>query len=65
MAELKSCPFCGGEAELGRRRSAYNHLEPDGFIPRCKDTKCMGRSTRIFHTETAAIKAWNRSVNDG
>ena len=65
MAELKPCPFCGGEAEIGRRRSDYNHWKQDGFIPRCKDTKCMGRSTRVFQTETAAIKAWNRRVNDG
>ena len=65
MSELKPCPFCGGEAEIGRRRSGYNHWEPDGFIPKCKDTKCMGRSYRIFNTETAAINAWNRMADDG
>ena len=64
MSELKPCPFCGGEAEMGRRHSCYDKWEPSDYIPRCKDTKCMGRTTRRFKTEQAAIEAWNRRVDN-
>ena len=65
MTELKHCPFCGGEAEIGFRMSASNNWEPEGFIPRCKKTRCIGRTYRKYHTERAAILAWNRrSDND-
>lgn len=62
--KLRECPFCGGEAEMGSARSCYNGWRPEGFIPRCKDTKCIGRSYRKFHTERAATIAWNRRVGD-
>ena len=60
MIELKSCPFCGGEAML---------FVNDGVRVLC--TKC-GATTRILvdgeRVETNAvenvIKAWNRRVND-
>lgn len=64
MSELKPCPFCGGEAEMGAVRSCYSHWEPEGFIPRCKNTKCIGRVYRKFHTAKAARNAWNRRVGD-
>lgn len=64
MMELKPCPFCGGEAEIGFKRSCYNHWKPEGFYPRCKDTKCIGRVYRKYHTEKAARDAWNRRVGD-
>ena len=65
MMKLKPCPYCGGEAEMGHRRSCYNHWKPEGYIPRCKDTKCIGRTYRIYHTERAAAAAWNRRYGDG
>lgn len=55
---LKNCPFCGGEAEMGYIRS--DSLKPERFIPRCKDTKCIGRLYRQFHTKMAAEKVWNK-----
>ena len=64
MAELKPCPFCGGEAEIGFKRSCYNHWQPEGFLPRCKDPSCIGRVYRKYQTERAAIKAWNRRAED-
>lgn len=64
MMELRNCPFCGGEAEIGFKRSCYNHWKPEGFYPRCKDTKCIGRVYRKYHTEKAARDAWNRRVGD-
>ena len=59
MSELKRCPFCGGEAEMGRKRSCFDHWEQGDFIPRCKDTKCLGRLYRTYKTEEEAITAWN------
>ena len=60
---LKPCPFCGGESEIGFRLSCYNHWKPEGFFPRCKDTKCIGRTYRKYHTEKEAIEAWNRRAD--
>ena len=54
---LKNCPFCGGEAEMGYIRS--DSLKPERFIPRCKDTKGIGRVRGEVHTNCAAEKAWN------
>ena len=30
------------------------------FIPRCTDTSCVGRTTKIFFDKQTAITAWNR-----
>lgn len=65
MDKLKPCPFCGGDAEIEHRHSPYTHWKLKWFIPRCKDTACLGRSCRMFQTEEAAAKAWNRRAADG
>lgn len=53
--ELKSCPFCGGKAEV--------NLFLGNYCVTC--TNCMGA---IFPdkgmTEEEATKAWNRRVSD-
>ena len=49
MAELKPCPFCGGEAALDR----VNNLL---FVPYCK--RC-GAACDNRQSEDEAIKAWN------
>lgn len=46
MSELKSCPFCGGEAELDEYCGRY--------VVFCKSEKCSWRDT-----EAKAIEAWN------
>lgn len=51
MSELRSCPFCGGEAEL-------EHLEIDGYLAHC--SKCDGMIEKWFDTKDEAIAAWNR-----
>ena len=59
MAELKPCPFCGGEAEL-------NHsITGTYFDVVCKDPYCRG-FTRVcnYSTEEKAIEAWNRRVSE-
>ena len=56
MSELKSCPFCGGEAEL---------IEPDGswacYHVHCNNECCIGWKTidSSFLIAEKAIKAWN------
>ena len=30
------------------------------FIPRCTDTSCVGRTTKIFFNKDLAIDTWNR-----
>lgn len=35
------------------------------FIPRCTDTSCVGRTTKIFFDKQTAIAAWNRRSDNG
>jgi Lar family restriction alleviation protein len=54
--ELKSCPFCGGEAEI------HNLVKID-INDRCWiECKECGISTKIYDGEQEAIEAWNRRV---
>ena len=34
------------------------------YIPRCTDTSCVGRTTKLFFDEQTAITAWNRRTSD-
>lgn len=72
MAELKPCPFCGGEALVWTQNGKYDYF---AYI-RC-DT-CSARSKTVvtkleideegFWDSTAYIRlvaAWNRRAEDG
>ena len=66
MAELKSCPFCGGEAELEHPHSFGSSLEYSGV--RC--IRCRARTEPIlksfaYSSDEKAIEAWNRRAEDG
>ena len=50
--EIKKCPFCGGEARM------HDHLV--SYYIECVNCKA-GIEQR---TDTQAIEAWNRRVND-
>lgn len=51
MAELKPCPFCGGEAKVSLILGNYGVA--------C--TKCQGSVLNIpYQTRNQAIKAWNK-----
>ncbi len=68
MAELKPCPFCGGEAEIW-----YSATRKYGIAVCCKCIICRSQGKAYFtgeYMETAeaeelAEKAWNRRVSDG
>ena len=57
MADLRPCPFCGGNAELKTYR---DKLRGDTFVAMCQKTDCPGRTYRKRATLKAAIEAWNR-----
>lgn len=59
MAELKTCPFCGGEARL-RPWVAPGRSEEDPFwIVTCED---CGAMTWPYSGKAAAVMRWNRRV---
>lgn len=80
MAELKPCPFCGGEAEI-----AYGNIYISRVVSvRC--TKCRAKTNFVWidhpnmsytggldestryteqQAENRAIEAWNRRAGDG
>jgi hypothetical protein len=75
MAELKPCPFCGGEAKLSNNevgRGVYDpetlaiidtySAEADTFWVECEE--CFAMSIGC-NTEKEAIAAWERRAEDG
>lgn len=73
--ELKSCPFCGGEAVIKAANKNY------GFTIwcQCKDGNCGARTVgycpdtnnednsleSIESCKNRAVEAWNRRANNG
>ena len=62
MAELKACPFCGGEAkyiELHRDKSG----DSSGYIRCMKTIPCVAQGN--VRSKSYCYKKWNRRANDG
>jgi Lar family restriction alleviation protein len=57
MSELKSCPFCGSEAEM--YVSEIGAKQGDGFWIRCDNCEIEQHG---FYSEDEAIERWNRRV---
>ena len=57
---LKSCPFCGGEAEITAFPTSKGKYS---YMPRCKDSSCCGRANKKWVDLDTAIYAWNRRAN--
>lgn len=57
MADLKPCPFCGGEAELRINEERYYKA-----VVLCKQ---CGIHTVRQHIPEIAISEWNRRAEDG
>ncbi len=68
--ELKTCPFCGGEAKITRTRYVFsNNQIREAFAAVCdNDSKkeCPGRLCfcRAYDTEAEAIAAWNHRAGE-
>lgn len=43
-----------------RHKRFFVEVCPIAFIPRCLDTRCIGRNKRPYYTEAEAVEAWNR-----
>ena len=61
MAELKPCPFCGGEAEIVPHRfynERHGRFETQNYGVEC--SSCHTSGWLWWETEQRAIEAWNR-----
>ncbi len=68
MAELKPCPFCGGEAKIVFTAEVYNIDDVKkkfGYVRCGKDYPncCVIQDNEIDLDQ--AIEAWNRRAEDG
>lgn len=68
MNKLKSCPFCGGEAEVfdyNIKCDFYEDKEDEFIAPytvHCKRNCCfLGKD---YETKEEAIEAWNRRADN-
>ena len=55
MADLKPCPFCGGEAEICHVRDICQNPQ-DWYWARCLSCRTSGKQ---HPTEAEAVEAWN------
>ena len=74
MIELKSCPFCGGEAKIeeigGQKPNGTKSVRVycDNFSVNGheRNEPCpMGFLSQIFESKKIAIAAWNRREPEG
>ena len=56
MAELKPCPFCGGQ-NINIRKGKY------AWNIECYNADCGAYITKVL--KQTAIEAWNRRAEDG
>ena len=60
MAELKPCPFCGGEAIITKHHNRFS----EWWLVSC--TKChISQTGSEYEFSFEAIEAWNRRAEDG
>lgn len=60
MAELKPCPFCGGNPTLRSQTIA-----PNGEFYYRIECRCCGAGTDWKYTTDGALESWNRRADDG
>ena len=58
--DLKTCPFCGGKAELNMTPVYYqNNFETSGWFVQCLKGCC---NQTIYFSDHDAVENWNRRV---
>lgn len=64
MAELKPCPFCGGEAHVIRQECDNGFIS---FWVSHENLRCPMKEikTSLSDSREGAIKLWNRRAADG
>ena len=65
MAELKPCPFCGGEAKLGTKGMGHGAT---GAFAYCTECGCASNVYPVradWCANDLATSAWNRRAEDG
>lgn len=60
LADLKRCPFCGGEAKVFTYRNERERTNPT--VVKCKE---CGTKTATYYRYSLALQAWNERVSDG
>jgi len=65
MANIKPCPFCGGEAEMDTTTKIIKGGKARHEIFWVKCSECGARVPRYNRTAEEAIKIWNTRVSDG
>ena len=60
--ELRSCPFCGGEAKLQTFTSRGWLYKVTTHYVKCKVCNCQ---TMVQFTADEAVEIWKRRVDDG
>lgn len=61
MADLKQCPFCGGN-EIIIRHIEYVGIPEPRFFAQCRN--CFAQTGAGWTTEKGAIVTWNMRAND-
>lgn len=62
MAELKPCPFCGGDAKM--KEVTYGN-NCSAYVVWCGNGNCgVQPSTRYFRVRKEAVEAWNRRAHE-
>lgn len=56
MADLKPCPFCGGEAEIVK---AHSNTTEYPYVVVCKNDLCNASVGKFSTSREKAIEAWN------
>lgn len=65
MAELKPCPFCGGEASIYHRTYKTGTEYMQVTCASCGAMSMDIPASVEYCAKETAIEAWNRRVNDG
>jgi len=62
MAELKKCPYCGGEAKIIEDNTIVEYPQ---YQIRCKNVACTIRPKTNWHVDKQeAIKHWNNRASE-